>query len=37
VVYGGIVLLIMVYFVVEKGIIGTLEKNTVEKWGMLRR
>jgi ABC-type nitrate/sulfonate/bicarbonate transport system permease component len=37
VVYGGIALLIVIYFVVEKGIIRTLEKNTVERWGMLRR
>lgn len=37
VVYGGIALLIVIYFVVEKGIIGTLEANTVEKWGVLRR
>lgn len=37
VVYGGIALLIAIYSFVEKGIIGTLEKKTLEKWGMLRR
>jgi ABC-type nitrate/sulfonate/bicarbonate transport system permease component len=37
VVYGGIVLLIIIYFVIEKGLINTLEKYTVEKWGMVRR
>lgn len=37
IVYGGIALLILIYFVAEKGIIGTLERNTLEKWGMLRR
>lgn len=37
VVYGGIALLIVIYFVVEKGIIATLEKSTIERWGMLRR
>lgn len=37
VVYGGIALLILVYFIIEKGLINTLEKHTVEKWGMIRR
>lgn len=37
VVYGGIAVLIVIYFVLEKGLIGTLEKNTVQRWGMLRR
>jgi len=37
VVYGGIFLLIAIYFVIEKGLINTLEKHTVERWGMVRR
>ncbi len=37
IVYGGIALLIIIYFVMEKGIINTLEKNTVEKWGVTRK
>ncbi len=37
VVYGGIVLLVLIYFIIEKGLINTLERRTVEKWGMIRR
>ena len=37
IVYGGIGLLIILYFAIEKGFIHTLEKNTLEKWGMIRR
>ena len=37
IVYGGIGLLIIVYFVIEKGLIRVLEKNTLEKWGMVQR
>jgi len=37
VVYGGIVLLIGIYFVMEKGFIQTIERNSVEKWGMVRK
>ncbi len=36
-VYGGIALLILLYVVVERGLIDILEKGTVEKWGMIRR
>ena len=36
-VYGGIVLLIILYFVLERGLITPLEKHTVEKWGMVHR
>ena len=35
VVYGGIGLLILIYFVVERGILSTLEKHTIEKWRMI--
>lgn len=37
IVYGGIALLIVLYVVVERGLINLLEKSTVEKWGMIRR
>ena len=37
IVYGGIGLLIVTYFAIEKGLINTLEKNTLEKWGMVWR
>lgn len=37
VVYGGIFLLIAIYFIIEKGLINNLEKYTVERWGMIRR
>jgi len=37
IVYGGIGLLIVLYFAIEKGLINTLEKNTLEKWGMIRQ
>ena len=37
VVYGGIFLLIVIYFVIEKGLVNTLEKFTVERWGMVQR
>jgi ABC-type nitrate/sulfonate/bicarbonate transport system permease component len=37
IVYGGIAILIVIYFFVEKGIIGTLEKKTVQRWGILHR
>jgi ABC-type nitrate/sulfonate/bicarbonate transport system permease component len=35
VVYGGIGLLILLYVVIERGLISLLEKNTVKKWGMI--
>lgn len=34
-VYGGIVLMIAVYYVLDHLLIGQLEKNTIKKWGML--
>lgn len=37
VVYGGIALLILLYVVVERGLIDILERQTVEKWGMVQR
>jgi NitT/TauT family transport system permease protein len=37
IVYGGIALLIVLYFAIEKGLINTLERNTLEKWGMIQR
>jgi ABC-type nitrate/sulfonate/bicarbonate transport system permease component len=37
VVYGGIGLLIILYVVVERGLIDILERQTVEKWGMVQR
>jgi NitT/TauT family transport system permease protein len=36
IVYGGILLLIMIYVLLERGIINLLEKNTIQKWGMIR-
>jgi ABC-type nitrate/sulfonate/bicarbonate transport system permease component len=36
-VYGGIALLVVIYLVIEKGLVNTLEKYTVEKWGIVRR
>ena len=35
VVYGGIVIMIAIYFLIETFIIRTVEKNTLIKWGML--
>jgi ABC-type nitrate/sulfonate/bicarbonate transport system permease component len=37
VVYGGIVMLILVYLVLEKGFIAVLERNTIQKWGMVQQ
>ncbi len=37
VVYGGIFLLIAIYFAIEKGLINILEKYTVERWGIVQR
>lgn len=37
VVYGGIFLLIVIYFVIERGLVNTFEKYTVERWGMVQR
>jgi NitT/TauT family transport system permease protein len=37
IVYGGIALLVLLYFLMEKGLIQTLEKVTVEKWGVIQR
>lgn len=37
VVYGGILLLILVYFIFDKGLISLLERNTIQKWGMVRQ
>jgi ABC-type nitrate/sulfonate/bicarbonate transport system permease component len=36
VVYGGILLLMLIYFVIEKLLIGTTESLTVRRWGMIR-
>jgi len=36
VVYGGIILLIVIYFIMEKVLVRTLEKRTIERWGMVR-
>lgn len=36
IVYGGIFLLILTYFLLERGLLNVLEKNTIEKWGMVR-
>lgn len=35
IVYGGILIMIVIYFILDKGIIQTLEKRTIAKWGML--
>lgn len=35
-VYGGILLLIVIYFVLERGLINLLEKNTIAKWGIIQ-
>lgn len=37
VVYGGIFLLILIYFVLERTLINTLEKNTIARWGMINQ
>ena len=34
-VYGGIIIMIIVYFVIERGFLDVIEKNTLVKWGML--
>lgn len=34
-VYGGIILMIVVYFVIDRLFLGVLEKRTIERWGML--
>jgi len=35
IVYGGIFLLIVIYFVLERGVIHTLENRTIARWGMI--
>ena len=36
VVYGGILLLMLIYFTIEKGLIGLIEARTIRRWGMVR-
>jgi ABC-type nitrate/sulfonate/bicarbonate transport system permease component len=36
IVYGGIFLLILIYVLLERGLINLLERNTIRKWGMIR-
>jgi ABC-type nitrate/sulfonate/bicarbonate transport system permease component len=36
VVYGGILIMAILFTVIEKGLVGPLEKMTIEKWGMVR-
>jgi len=36
VVYGGILLLMLIYFAIEKALIGTIEARTIRRWGMVR-
>jgi len=36
VVYGGILLLMLIYFTIEKGLIGLIEAHTIRRWGMVR-
>lgn len=35
VVYGGILLLMLIYFVIERSLFGTIERFTVRRWGMV--
>lgn len=37
VVYGGIFLLIIIYFILERTLINTLENRTIARWGMIRQ
>jgi len=37
VVYGGILLLIVIYFILEKALINRLESRTIARWGMIRQ
>jgi len=34
-VYGGIIIMIIVYFIIERGLLDVIEQNTLVKWGML--
>lgn len=34
-VYGGIIIMILVFFIIERGFLDIVEKNTLVKWGML--
>jgi len=35
-VYGGIILLALIFITIEKGVIGLFERMTIKKWGMVR-
>lgn len=35
VVYGGIIIMIALYYLLEKGVLDVIERNTLVKWGML--
>lgn len=37
VVYGGIIILAIIFFVIEKVIVEMIERNTIRKWGMVNR
>jgi ABC-type nitrate/sulfonate/bicarbonate transport system permease component len=37
IVYGGIFLLVLLYFLMEKGIVSTIERSTLVKWGVVRQ
>ncbi len=37
IVYGGILIMVLIYIILDKGIIQSLEKLTIAKWGMLTR
>ncbi|MEM7537281.1 MAG: ABC transporter permease [Chloroflexota bacterium] len=34
-VYGGIIIMIVVFFIIERGLLDAVERNTLVKWGML--
>ena len=36
VVYGGILMLMLIYFVIERALFGNVERWTVKRWGMIR-
>jgi ABC-type nitrate/sulfonate/bicarbonate transport system permease component len=37
IVYGGIFLLVLLYFLMEKGLVSTIERNTLVKWGVVQK